>query len=638
MKFHFRSTLVFILGGIGLGLAKSEANQGSPISLEKFKALPVLDGGRVKPIDTYARITLLQLSAKSSFQGRPAIEWLARLMFTPKEAMDDKVFKINNTDVVYSIGLEPQNDHRYTYAQLAPAITKLSELSEAAMKIEEKKRTPVESEMVRVANNLSLYMGAMDAFLFSFPHPDFRIKDSALATLIGLPIQEKAYSYMDIRSHMGAMAHIVQPLIGGEGTGAKRDPATWTETEQKAYRLFNSFTNWSEHYRDYPIAMVPPMEKGNEVWIGPWGFVSRPNADPEVKAAIISLQSMALAFQAGQPEEFDQAVAIFRDISTKHTHGLVKDYRIKLELLYNSLDPFYLTKILFGFAILGSLLGMMVVKKWVLLPSIILLSAGVLIQGLGLMLRIAISGRPPVSNLFETFVFVAWVGALLGLILEFYNRKGFGILVGSITGFFILMLSQKYSTDGDTIGVLVAVLNSNFWLATHVVTISLGYAGFCLAGVIGHIYVIQMMVNRNATEKLESLMRMTYSILAFGLIFAFIGTVLGGVWADQSWGRFWGWDPKENGALLIVLWGAILFHAKPAKLIGPLGVAIGAILGIIVVMMAWFGINLLGVGLHSYGFTSGVANALVAYVSLEFVFITGSVYIINRVNHTRPVP
>ena len=121
---------------------------------------------------------------------------------------------------------------------------------------------------------------------------------------------------------------------------------------------------------------------------------------------------------------------------------------------------------------------------------------------------------------------------------------------------------------------------------------------------------------------------MIFGITAFGLIFSFIGTVLGGIWADQSWGRFWGWDPKENGALLIVLWCAILFHAKLAHWIDQLGFAIGSILGIIVVMLAWFGINLLGVGLHSYGFTSGIAKALFTYIGFELVFIAVTATII----------
>jgi ABC-type transport system involved in cytochrome c biogenesis permease subunit len=114
------------------------------------------------------------------------------------------------------------------------------------------------------------------------------------------------------------------------------------------------------------------------------------------------------------------------------------------------------------------------------------------------------------------------------------------------------------------------------------------------------------------------------------LTLTFLGTNLGGIWADQSWGRFWGWDPKENGALMIVLWTALLFHAKAAQMIGPLGFAVGAVIGMMVVMWAWFGVNLLSVGLHSYGFTSGIAASLIIYAVVEVIFILLTTFIIYR--------
>jgi ABC-type transport system involved in cytochrome c biogenesis permease subunit len=86
--------------------------------------------------------------------------------------------------------------------------------------------------------------------------------------------------------------------------------------------------------------------------------------------------------------------------------------------------------------------------------------------------------------------------------------------------------------------------------------------------------------------------------------------VVGGLWADDSWGRFWGWDPKENGALIIVLWNALVLHAKWDKLVKDRGLALLAIAGNIVTSWSWFGVNELGVGLHSYGFTEGVLRAL----------------------------
>jgi cytochrome c biogenesis factor len=118
---------------------------------------------------------------------------------------------------------------------------------------------------------------------------------------------------------------------------------------------------------------------------------------------------------------------------------------------------------------------------------------------------------------------------------------------------------------------------------------------------------------------------MTYGILCFGLFFSVLGTVLGGIWANESWGRFWGWDPKENGALMIVLWELAVLHARRGDYIRHLGFAMACIVGGIIVTFSWWGINLLGVGLHSYGFTSGIQASLLVFYTIEsFVLLMGS--------------
>jgi ABC-type transport system involved in cytochrome c biogenesis permease subunit len=181
--------------------------------------------------------------------------------------------------------------------------------------------------------------------------------------------------------------------------------------------------------------------------------------------------------------------------------------------------------------------------------------------------------------------------------------------------------------------MLVAVLNSNFWLATHVTTITMGYAAACVGGLLGHIWLIQAVLGTNSPV-LDKTYKTTLGILGVALTLTFLGTNLGGIWADQSWGRFWGWDPKENGALMIVLWTALLFHAKEAKMIGPLGLAVGAVIGMMVVMWAWFGVNLLNVGLHSYGFTSGVATSLIIYAIFEVIFLMITSWCVSRSSRT----
>ena len=255
---------------------------------------------------------------------------------------------------------------------------------------------------------------------------------------------------------------------------------------------------------------------------------------------------------------------------------------------------------------------------------------GFLSHALALILRIMILSRPPVTNLYETFIFVGFVSSLVGIIVELANRKWLGIVVTSVCGFIFLTIAEKFSAEGDTLRMLVAVLNSNFWLGTHVLSITTGYAGVCVAGILGHVYIVQALARPKEKFLRETTYKNILGVLGFGLSMTFLGTNLGGIWADQSWGRFWGWDPKENGAMLIVLWCAIVFHARVGRMIGRLGVAVGSILGIMVVAWAWFGVNLLSVGLHSYGFTSGAATGLLVYVICQLLFLGVTVPLLRK--------
>jgi ABC-type transport system involved in cytochrome c biogenesis permease subunit len=190
-----------------------------------------------------------------------------------------------------------------------------------------------------------------------------------------------------------------------------------------------------------------------------------------------------------------------------------------------------------------------------------------------------------------------------------------------------------YGLDtGDTMHVLQAVLDTQFWLSTHVITVTLGYGATFLAGMLGTCAIIHRIwsgwrdpgrpdaADRSRRVQ-DRLYRMTYGVVCFAIFFSFIGTVLGGLWADDSWGRFWGWDPKENGALMIVLWNAAALHARWDRWIGPRGFALFAIGGNIITAWSWFGTNQLGIGLHSYGFTSGVLMLLAGYVLSQILLI-----------------
>jgi ABC-type transport system involved in cytochrome c biogenesis permease subunit len=176
--------------------------------------------------------------------------------------------------------------------------------------------------------------------------------------------------------------------------------------------------------------------------------------------------------------------------------------------------------------------------------------------------------------------------------------------------------------DGDTMEMLQAVLDTNLWLATHVVCITMGYVAMFVAGILAILYVLRGVLDRRFDKKTaSSISSMIYGVTCFAVIFSFVGTMLGGIWADQSWGRFWGWDPKENGALLIVIWSAIALHSRWGGLAKDRGIAALAIGGNIVTAWSWFGTNLLQEGLHSYGFSDSGFLWLMRFIGLQLFFV-----------------
>jgi ABC-type transport system involved in cytochrome c biogenesis permease subunit len=229
---------------------------------------------------------------------------------------------------------------------------------------------------------------------------------------------------------------------------------------------------------------------------------------------------------------------------------------------------------------------------------------------------------------------------ILGIIIERIYRAGIGSLVASFAGFVTLLIAHNLALGGDTMEMLRAVLDTNFWLATHVVVITLGYASTFFAGLLAILYIILGVFTPQLTHKLnpasgskaqlagsakmdigKALAKMVYGVVCFATLFSFVGTVLGGIWADQSWGRFWGWDPKENGALLIVLWNASILHARWGGLVRDRGIMNLAVIGNIVTSFSWFGVNMLGIGLHSYGFMDAAFKWLMAFIASQVAII-----------------
>jgi ABC-type transport system involved in cytochrome c biogenesis permease subunit len=292
---------------------------------------------------------------------------------------------------------------------------------------------------------------------------------------------------------------------------------------------------------------------------------------------------------------------------------------VNSEVELNHVNPFYLSIVMYVTIFILALFSWLVWARPLWRSAYGLLVVALIVHTFGLVLRIYISGRPPVTNLYSASVFIGWAIVLFAVVMEAIFRDGIGLVAGSIAGFLSLLVAAGFAVgEGDTMKQLQAVLDTNYWLATHVVCVTLGYMASSFAGLLAIVFILRGVFDRSfAGEQAKDNSRMIYGIACFAMLFSFVGTILGGIWADQSWGRFWGWDPKENGAVLVVLWNAMILHARWSGIARERGVAVLAVLGNIVVGWSFVGTNLLGIGLHSYGFMSGAQLGLLVWCGIN---------------------
>ena len=611
-----------------LGVSFSHAQDIQPKgvkNLEVFERIAILDAGRVKPLDTYARNVLLQFSGHSKYKKESASHWLARHVFAPYSTAGDEIFLINHPDVLKALGIDAQEKHRFSFSALQGSLDSLHELARKAAAIDSKQRDAVESELIRLYGNVELYTRLSLSLSFVFPHEDFIVTSVGLRKEMNLTARQGGqYSFWDVALNAGVLNRDMIPL--------KRLPVNqWSQRQKETAHLTSNLLAWLSSYGDLPLSVVPSFDDSGQAWLSPWDAMTSALQNPSGREEFTAWRDMAEAFWKGEQTQFNLAAKSFQESVTPRILDAHPRWNSKsrLELFFNHLNPFFWARCLYLLVFILFLAGLIGQNPWVYKIAWGLMLAGFGLHTLGLGLRMIILERPPVSNLYETFIFVSFIGTIAGLIIEKVNRQWLGLLIASIAGTIFLWIAAKFAVEGDTLQMLVAVLNSNFWLSTHVLSITIGYSGMCVAGIVGHVYLVQRITQPNNKELLNKTYRVLQGTLGFGLTMTFLGTNLGGIWADQSWGRFWGWDPKENGALMIVIWAAILFHARMAGMIGPLGLAVGAAAGIIVVMWAWFGVNLLSVGLHSYGFTSGLAVNLMVYVIVQLLFLSAAVVLIK---------
>jgi ABC-type transport system involved in cytochrome c biogenesis permease subunit len=558
--------------------ARMPESKPNEMRIYDFGKLPVVYEGRIKPYDTLARNSLQILSSrqelgiindKGKLIGRkPAIRWLLDAISGAEAANDHRIFYISNDDVLRSLGLPLRPKFwRYSLNEIHSKEGELDRQIKLAEATPEKERDLSQNQMLQLASKRNFYT----LLVLSFREPPLLLDRDRFEE----SLQRTEFIISQLREAQAP--HAVPP---------KDSSGEWSmliEAELAALR---------DRARQQPV---------NPATVGLRSVLS---AYALGDVATFNKQLADYTLQVKRLEQTPHAPATAPPLagSTVKAIEVISPSRLSFEVFFNQFSPFYYAAALYVFAFVLGVLSWIGWTEPLRKSSIWLLWFTFALHTFALAARVYISGRPPITNLYSTAIFIGWAGVLKTLVFEHIYRLGLGNIAASVIGFLTLIVAYNLSLDGDTFIVLQAVLDTQFWLATHVVTINTGYAATYATGLWGAIYILLAHVFPVLDEEARhKLLRILYGTLCFAIFFSFVGTVLGGLWADDSWGRFWGWDPKENGALMIVLWNALVLHARWGGLVKGSGLATLAVAGNIVTTWSYFGVNELGVGLHAYG-------------------------------------
>jgi ABC-type transport system involved in cytochrome c biogenesis permease subunit len=576
----------------------------------RFGQLPVADQGRIKPLDSLARNSLQAISnreyvkyetTEKGADGKErkktvklsAAEWLLDVITGSPRAMEAPIFRIEHEQLIKLFELENRpGSYRYSVAELRPhidAFIKQASAAAATAKDDPDSMTLDQRKVLELDARLKKYLSLVESF--------------GIDRLPALPTEEEF----------------------------ERDPAgARQKLDMFRLALGSMKQRLDEMNAPRPIPMKPEEKDAadKDYWqpFPPLAIMSRLRAEltgEEPEPATEAFRGILAAYVEGDGPAFNRQVAEMEKQVARVKPPLWDAERVDREALFNRAAPFALGWKIYIVAFLLAVAGWLFRYPPLNWSAFTLILLTFLLHTAAIWLRIDISGRPPVTNLYSSAVAIGWACALFGIVIEAIFRLGIGNVLAAVSGAATLLIAALLASSGDdTVGVMQAVLDTQFWLATHVVIISLGYAATFVAGLIGFCYILMSVSTPNLdTRAAKDLGRMIYGSICFAILFSFVGTVLGGLWADDSWGRFWGWDPKENGALMIVMWNALVLHARWDKLVGDRGLAVLSLGGNIITAWSWFGVNQLGIGLHSYGFTSGVVDGLKTFVAYMLVCV-----------------
>jgi len=537
-----------VLGGIGYAASSDvSAADRSALDFKQWGLFAIQEGGRRKPVDTFAKETLIRITGRSTYTDESGKRWqpndfvLSALLETHNWKNEPMVL-VSFGNLKEQLGLD-KTQRRFSFAQLAGSaeLQRLANEAQAAKRAE-KPLDRVQQEALGVSDRLTLFSHVLDG--------------SAL---------------------------LIVPASGNE-----TDP--WVDP-----------SGWSKYYSEAQFAPVQGQ-----------------------------LQTLATEYLNGDAFNFSHGAHQFRENLRGLSPSIYPQERqLRLEYFYNHFESFYRAIWCYGIALV-ILIAAHLRKRGRSLQNIGVAVAllGLAFQASGIIMRCMIAGRPPVTNMYESIIWVSFAVSVFGMIFFARYRAPVYLLAAlPVTLIALLLVHQMPIAMPSSIDPLVPVLRDNFWLTVHVLTITLSYAAFALAMGFGHILLWRYARNPAAARGDAPMHFWLYRVLQLGVLLLAAGTILGGVWANYSWGRFWGWDPKETWALIALLCYILALHGRLAGWWTQFGLAVASVVCFLAVLMAWYGVNfVLGKGLHSYGFGIGGETYVAIFVLLDLLFVAFAIW------------
>jgi len=590
-----------------------------------FERLTVQHEGRIKPLDTFARAHLLLLAEDTELElydeggnevgEMSAMEWMIELMLYPQEAYDRRAIKEWIPEVIQALDLEEDEEEGYySFFELSAAFSKKGELMEELRGKDSEDLSVVEKRIVTLYRKVVIFFDLSRSVTGLFR--DIPIGDSRLASELNLT-EGQSISYFEMLNRRSVLGEKIESLMDMDES-ERAEPYSVALMELVGALRTKMQSAPSSSFR----VILPEEFQKTADWAAPWSLLQSGSYTEFQAKQVSQWEDLVSHAQNGR-------VAEALEVSGRIAENLQISLPIGTELSFYKGNYFGKSQIFYIISFVLLVLSMAVFRKWLYRASLTLLGIGLALHLVGIVMRVIILERPPVATLYESVVVVGFILVAAAFVVELILKNAVALFVGGFAGFVLHYIGSQYASEGDTMGMLVAVLNSRFWLSTHVLTIIFGYSFTLFSGTIAHVYLVLRAIRYKDAQFVKTVYQAALGTSFVALLFTTIGTILGGIWGDQSWGRFWGWDPKENGALLIVLWLLIIIHGRLAGYLREIGYAAGLALTNICVALAWFGVNLLQVGLHSYGFDDGVVTNLSLYCFGEVAFVFALVWLIR---------